>query len=105
MLNKLLVAGAVAVAVVYFGDPYSPENRGRLPWLPPEIPETALVELRDSSIAFFEGIELEGTYQSVAEHELTHEVLIFLGSLRERAWRFFLEFRAEDESLLAKVEE
>ena len=103
MLNKLFVAGAVAVAVVYFGDPYSPENRGRLPWLPPDIPESALVELRDGSATFFEGIELEGAYQAVVEHELTHEIFAFFGSLRERAWEIFLELRAEDGSLIARA--
>ena len=105
MLKNLLVAVVVAFAVVYFGDPYSPENRGRLPWLPPEIPETALVEMRDSSIAFFEGIKLEETYQSIAEHALTQEAMTLFDSLRARAWRFILEFGADDKPLLAKMEE
>ena len=105
MLNKLLVAIAVAIAVVYFGDPYAPENRGRLPWLPPEIPESALVEMRDTSVAFFEDIELEETYQAVAKNELTQELLVFLGSLRERAWQFILDLSVEDDAILAKVEE
>ncbi len=103
MLNKLIVATALVFSVLYFGDPYAPENKGRLPYLPPAADDATIAELKEHSASFLENIDMEGTYQSIANHELTHDMLELLSGLKSSVFRYILE-HSEDNELVAQAD-
>lgn len=92
----------LVLAVLYVGDPYSPENTSLAPYLPPAIDESKLVALRDSTSEVMDGIPLEETWTAISEHEMTHklveQLVVFKAYLIDQVFEI-----AKDPDVLAQI--
>ncbi len=93
----------LVLAVLYIGDPYSPENASLAPYLPPAIDESKLLAFRDSTSKYLDEIPLEDTWTALSEHEVTHQLMetfrVLKGYLTDQVFEF-----AKDPDVLAQIE-
>lgn len=93
----------LVLAVLYVGDPYSPENTSLAPYLPPAIDESKLLALHESTSEVLNGIPLEETWTAISDHEMTHKLLeqlvVFKSYMLEQVFEM-----AKDPDVLAQIE-
>ncbi len=104
MINKLVVASLLVLAVLYVGDPYAPENKSLSPYLPPAPTDSEILAIKEKTEYLIDSVDMQGNIRAISEHELTTSFLQAIDELKSAVFRLIIEFD-EEKALLARAQE
>jgi hypothetical protein len=102
MFKKMLVASMLVLAVLYYGDPYSPENKQFKAYLPPSISDSELLHYKDKAQNIVNSSHLKQNLQQFAESDTVDSLTDLLFKLTDSLNNKVKALR-ENPELLAQI--